>query len=405
MRWQIARILAFTAVIWTLSKCVSRHSVDHVVDDAADEFDFLDDELLQAPHPSVGHCTDAQCSAEADALPPVASVVDRGLLQQRPLVRDILSHHFRFATGNAKLQRAFPNEVLGYVTPWNSRGYDHAKLFAHKLDYVAPVWLQIRDDEASKTPVITGQHDIDMGWIRDVREHAKAATKGLPERIPAIVPRVVYERNRLNPQDSSLIARVLIELAEKHQFDGYVVEIPVIPITVDFLAHIGKALHKSKRKLIVVLTRSGNKGEFPVAAELMNKLLPAVDRFSMNAYDYQAPGPNAPLPWITRTLERMPNRVKRKMLMGLPFYGYDNQDAIVGSTYIQTLDHVESDRLNWDTNAHECFHTYYKDTQQRTVFYPCLQFLADRLEAFQKHGVGTVIWELGQGLDYFFDLL
>jgi len=45
---------------------------------------------------------------------------------------------------------------------WNSRGYDVAKLFAHKFTYVSPVWLQIQRRSAA-TFTVQGTHDIDKG--------------------------------------------------------------------------------------------------------------------------------------------------------------------------------------------------------------------------------------------------
>lgn len=38
----------------------------------------------------------------------------------------------------------FPGEIMAYVTPWNAAGYDNAKKMAKKLDWVSPVWFQIR---------------------------------------------------------------------------------------------------------------------------------------------------------------------------------------------------------------------------------------------------------------------
>ena len=58
--------------------------------------------------------------------------------------------------------------------------------------------------------------------------------------------------------------------------------------------------------------------------ELFAELAPLVHRFSMNAYDFGTPGPNAPYSWLAKTLEKMSPMERQRILMGLPFYGYDN---------------------------------------------------------------------------------
>ncbi|RLN50764.1 hypothetical protein BBJ28_00017306 [Nothophytophthora sp. Chile5] len=86
------------------------------------------------------------------------------------------------------------------------------------------------------------------------------------------------------------------------------------------------------------------------------ELAEVVHRFSMNAYDFVTPGPNAPYPWLQATLEKMSPLEREKMLVGLPFYGYDNSGAcvyaITGGTYIASLKDGEVSKIRWDTTAH-----------------------------------------------------
>ncbi|KAF1331166.1 hypothetical protein FI667_g4563, partial [Globisporangium splendens] len=370
-------------------------------EDEADEFDFFSNNLdfVTTRHgdTAAADCEGQQCPA-ADGVThaTIPSVLKRGLVTKKPQVQDILkvpqdthvygaNEHVRFATDVST--KAFGGETLGYVTPWNSRGYDFAKLFRAKFTYISPVWLQIREDGKTHTPVVTGTHDIDAQWIRAVR--------GEDGHDPKIVPRVVYERNKLASTDVPLIITQLLDLAEKHAFDGFVFEIPVVEGTMDLLLRMGDAFQDAKKLLLLVLNRS-TKG-----------LLPLVHRFSMNAYDYQTPGPNAPFLWLQTTLDALTDAEKEKILLGVPFYGYDNTDAVTGPSYINTLKNEDVKKIRWDANAHECHHEYYSNAggDHHVTFFPCLQFLYDRLQLYEQNGVGAAIWELGQGLDYFYDLL
>lgn len=117
----------------------------------------------------------------------------------------------------AEQTKQFFGETLGYVTPWNNRGYDLAKRFRTKFTYISPVWLQIRENPQTKTPILTGQHDIDRQWMRDVQGDKATG--------PAIVPRVVYERNKLSSSDVPIIGDMLLELVQEEGLDGIVFEV------------------------------------------------------------------------------------------------------------------------------------------------------------------------------------
>ena len=97
--------------------------------------------------------------------------------------------------------------------------------------------------------------------------------------------------------------------------------------------------------------------------------------------------------------------IARHVLLGLPFYGYDNRSALVGKQYLDVLrENTVSIRFNAKWREHE---TVYRDASNRvhSIFYPTLQFLQDRIDLAEKVKCGIGIWELGQGLDNFMDLL
>ncbi|OQR90860.1 chitinase domain-containing protein 1 [Achlya hypogyna] len=318
----------------------------------------------------------------------IPSVFDRGLVTASPTASSILKHANHF-DGNTAIKR-FSGETLGYVTPWNKHGYDTAKIFRKKFTYIAPVWYQIRHD-AAKTPTLTGGHDVDSKWIDQVR--------GSDGDGPKIVPRFMFEMTSLTQREVTQIVKLLAQEVASHGYDGLTLEIPIVEITVPFLQALGKALHKARRLLLVVLPTSQRDGRLSVDGTFVTQLMPFVDRFSVNAYDYSSAGPNAPLPWLQATLRQL--QPPSKFLMGLAFYGYDTNEAVIGPQYLELLSQ-HSPEIEWDAHAHECVFAY---AGRRRVYYPCLRSVHERLEYFSGMGAGAAIWEIGQGLDYFFDLL
>lgn len=88
---------------------------------------------------------------------------ERGLAGTEPQWRDIVREEKRFCP-QCVSTRHFRGAVLGYITPWNSHGYDIAKVFGPKLTSVSPVWLQLRR-RGPESFHITGLHDHDPGLI------------------------------------------------------------------------------------------------------------------------------------------------------------------------------------------------------------------------------------------------
>ena len=76
--------------------------------------------------------------------PTEKSVYSKSLVTGEQLVaKDILENHSSYFKDTAL--KNFEGPVLGYVTPWNSHGYDVAKTFGSKFSLISPVWLQVNN--------------------------------------------------------------------------------------------------------------------------------------------------------------------------------------------------------------------------------------------------------------------
>ncbi|CAH0725683.1 unnamed protein product, partial [Brenthis ino] len=352
------------------------------------------------------------------------NVLDRKLVVETPYVKDVLKYHATYHQDTSL--RNFKNTVLGYVTPWNSRGYDVAKTWASKFNYVSPVWLQVKR-QSPNIYIISGLHDVDNAWMKSVKQ------KGLANNL-RIVPRLLFE----NWQPADLKAffmeptsmteqKALIEEVKKAcklwKFNGIVLEIlsqigKYIDKSVKFVQQFGLEMTEDDLSLILVYPpfRGYPSDEFFIQA--FNEIYPYVDAVSVMTYDFsnpQKPGPNAPLYWIRLCMEKLidneENPTKRsKILLGLNFYGNsytaNGGGPIVGMEYIELLKNAKANQvLSYNNNTAENYVEIRTSQGTKKIFFPTLYSIQKRLDLAREYGTGVAIWELGQGLDYFYDLL
>eukprot|EP00073_Rattus_norvegicus_P020303 XP_006230610.1 PREDICTED: chitinase domain-containing protein 1 isoform X1 [Rattus norvegicus] len=261
-------------------------------------------------------------------------VQDRGLVVTDIKAEDVVLEHRSYCSARAR-ERNFAGEVLGYVTPWNSHGYDVAKVFGSKFTQISPVWLQLKR-RGREMFEITGLHDVDQGWMRAVKKHAKGVR---------IVPRLLFEdwtyddfRSVLDSEDEiEELSKTVVQVAKNQHFDGFVVEVWSQLLSqkhvglIHMLTHLAEALHQARLLVILVIPPAVTPGTDQLGMfthKEFEQLAPILDGFSLMTYDYstsQQPGPNAPLSWIRACVQVLDpkSQWRSKILLGLNFYGMD----------------------------------------------------------------------------------
>jgi chitinase domain-containing protein 1 len=238
------------------------------------------------------------------AFPPAkTNVLQRNLLQENLDRQTILENHQSYCSACLET-REFTQPTLVYVTPWNSHGYDIAKIFTKKFDYISPVWLNIKRTGIEKY-LIGGTQDIDQKWIEALKENNPTVK---------IVPRVIFEEWSADDihalfQSENEKQQVALTLANflnenKQLFDGYVLELLMQfrgaskPTLNHVISDIAEQVHQietnGKKKEIILAV--------PPYDELFDKndfemLYEHLDGFSVMTYDFpnREPGPVAPL--------------------------------------------------------------------------------------------------------------
>lgn len=269
---------------------------------------------------------------------------------------------------------------------------------------------------------MTGMHDVDVGWMKDVKESG---------RITQIFPRILFEHftdkdysKLLTYQDEiNAAVQVIVDICRKFGFDGVVLELwSQLSQRVDdtHLVNLVKSIASQLKSAgigCVLVVPPSQRGPDLFNEKHFDKLWEDVTAFSLMTYDfssYQRPGANAPLYWMKRVVEHISHKSERlaekraKILLGLNFYGYDftpeGGEAVTGESYLTLLKHVKG-RLKFDEKDQENYFEVKTSSGKHFVFYPSLFSIQQRIDLARQLGVNLAIWEIGQGLDYFYDLL
>lgn len=232
-------------------------------------------------------------------------------------------------------KRSYPSlEILAYVTPWNSFGYQVAELISGKLSWLVPVWFQIRRSKNGGV-IISGKHDIDSDWINRVKlKHqqclhvtsicsdeilsseeeyededeilTQTCYENTPSQMLYIAPRVLLETSIDGYEEIQTIVDELVAMKDEYGFDGYTFE---ISSQVSIILHVMLALKQLNIKLVLVIPAIDEYSDDIVEAIL--KFGNIVDRIHVMTYDFVDTDDNgsprktfnAPYSWVQSSIQ------------------------------------------------------------------------------------------------------
>jgi hypothetical protein len=299
-------------------------------------------------------------------------------------------------------------EVLTFITPWNSIGYNLTLDFGFKFSTVVPVWFQAVNQGGFK---IGGEQDILPDWLERMRS-TYPNTKIMP-RVNFEIP--VAEFVKHASTIASVLRKSLGRIVTEHKLHGLFLEfqpyfgnIEALRLIPSLISEIRKNLPRKTQIFADIQSndRYRYQGQHLRAVQAVIKSLDAV---FIAVYEL----PESSLSSVM-ALQRLiswsnENKVISKVIAGLPLFGFDFSQTSpkhVFANEVKTILETKKPQIKWMKEWREHVLIYGEGKAQHQIWYPSLMFLNDRFQSIlNAKFAGFGFWELAQGMPYFFDLL
>lgn len=341
------------------------------------------------------------------------SVFDRDVVTTK-MKPDLLLRESVRVFENVSSSRYIPQhkEVLTFITPWNSDGYQLSLEFGAKFSVIVPVWFQFVKKDGKY--IIQGFDVVKDDWVKEMHEkhpHIK------------ILPRVNFE---LPPEDvafserkvGSALKQEIKNIIEAHNFDGVFLEFPgylrdirVMRSVLYIVKELKKGLPRTHK--IFADVPSEDKFHYGIRTDkgdVIKDLINTLDCAFISLYELPMEHSLSPVHALTNLAKwcREVGVIKRVMI-GLPLFGFDfsatGVQHVFGNDVLVDVKEHET-QIAWVDRVLEHAFFFTEGGTQHVVYYPTPKFLHDRFERAVKEGfAGFGFWELAQGMPYFFDLL
>ncbi len=218
----------------------------------------------------------------------------------------------------------------------------------------------------------------------------------------------------VNPQAVQNIVSQIEILVRTYNYDGFHIDFEDMlpqdrPYLTAFMALLSDRLRaRSKLVTMAVAAKYEDASNGWAAPYDYAALAPYLDLVSIMTYDFNYSGsqngPVAPISWVNAVARYAAAQFgSGKVLLGIPFYGYDwnlsRGGQAIAQDYATTQNIVEqlNGIPNFDVAAQSPYVEYYENGNLHRVWYENPRSVAAKLEILQRNNLGGwAVWRLGQ---------